>query len=318
MTQSGCLLYIQNHPVKTKLEGPTTTPRNISPAKLSFAFLIKVTPTEIKANLEDDRGLKGFFHTFWKTQPASEQPADGHLLIPFSIPYEDSPICFDPCLGPLNSEGRPVGGYLPLDDQEIEKAAKCYKRKYFCSGSVWETRLNELGYFIFLPDITLLALGITPKSPLKEGEEANSKELAASFSVYDPGSVLYKNFDQSTLPDNLKMIGLIHAFHTLDRDKDAVMNSLIATRTLKGIPYTIQTLVTTLISFANKFYQFPQSMILDKASAMRTFDRTFATDLVSPSPKRKKEEKQNKKYVSRRAKNVALRDQRLAYIKQKE
>ena len=69
----------------------------------------------------------------------------------------------------------------------------------------------------------------------------------------------------------------IPSFHTLDRDKHAVMNtlfynvknSLIATKTLKGIPYTIQTLVTTFISFANRFYQFPQKMILDTASATK-------------------------------------------------
>lgn len=47
------------------------------------------------------------------------------------------------------------------------------------------------------------------------------------------------------------MIGLIHAFHTLDRDKDAVMNSLIATKTLKSVPQIIQTLVTTFISFTS-------------------------------------------------------------------
>ena len=316
LTQSGCLLYIQNHPVKTKLDHPTTRYRNTSLAKLSFVFLVKITPTEIQANLEEDRGLKGFFRTFWKFKPASEEPADGHLLIPFSVPYEESPICFDPCLGPFNSEGSPVGGYLPLDDQEIENTARRYRRKYFCPGSVWETRLNEVGYFIFLPDITLLALGITPKTHLKEGEEADLNELAASFSVHDPGSVLYKDFDQSTLPDNLKMIGLIHAIHTLDRDKDAVMNSLIATKTLKGIPQIIQTLVTTFISFANKFYQFPQGMLLDHASATRIFNRTLATDLVLPLPRNEKQEKHNNKYSSRRAKNVAMRDQRLAYIKE--
>lgn len=126
--------------------------------------------------------MKGFFRTFWEFKPASEEPADGHLFIPFSVLYEDSPICFDSYLGPFNSEGRPVGGYLPLDDQEIEHTAKRYRRKYFCPGSVWETRLNEVGYLIFLPDVTLLALGIRPKTPLEEGEEADLNELAASFS----------------------------------------------------------------------------------------------------------------------------------------
>jgi uncharacterized membrane protein (DUF485 family) len=111
----------------------------------------------------------------------------------------------------------------------------------------------------------LLALGIRLKCRLEKGEEADSNELAASFFEYD---TVYKDFDQSALPDDLKMISLIHGFHTLDRYNGAVMNSPIATKTLEGIPHTMQTLVTTFISFANKFYQFPQNMILDKANIL--------------------------------------------------
>ena len=57
-------------------------------------------------------------------------------------------------------------------------------------------RLYNCWFYLIstLKDITLLALETRLKSRLAKGEEADSNELAASFFVYNTGSVLYKDF----------------------------------------------------------------------------------------------------------------------------